>query len=69
MLPFDEKASLIWAELMAAGQTAGRPRSILDMIIAAVAAANGCRLVTDNERDFVGIDVINPLRGSEGPVP
>jgi predicted nucleic acid-binding protein len=32
------------------------------MIIAAVAEANGCIVVTDNEKDFAGIKMINPLR-------
>ena len=35
VLPFDEKAGLIWARLMADGTAKGRPRSALDMIIAA----------------------------------
>ncbi len=63
VLSFDENAGLIWARLMADGKTRGRPRSALDMIIAAVAEAQGCTLVTDNERDFADIAVINPLRG------
>jgi len=62
ILPFDERAALLWARLMADGKAAGRPRNPLDMIIAAVAGANGCTLVTDNERDFSGIEVVNPLR-------
>jgi hypothetical protein len=67
VLPFDEGAGLIWARLMAEGKAKGRPRSALDMIIAAVAEANGCVVVTDNERDFIGIGVINPMRaGSPG---
>jgi hypothetical protein len=64
ILPFDERAGLAWAELMAEGRVAGRPRSGLDTIIAAVAAANDCVVVTDNERDFAGIEIINPLRGT-----
>lgn len=63
VLPFDEKAGLIWARLMAEGTAAGRPRSTLDTIIAAVAESNDCTIVTDNEKHFVGIDTINPLRG------
>ena len=63
VLPFDENASLIWARLMAEGKAHGRPRSALDTIIAAVAQANGCVVVTDNEKDFEGIDIVNPLRG------
>ena len=62
ILPFDEAAAVIWARLMAAGKAAGRPRSALDTIIAAVAEANGCIVVTDNERDFEGVEAINPLR-------
>jgi toxin FitB len=63
VLPFDEKAGLIWARLMADGTAKGRPRSSLDMIIAAVAEANGCLVVTDNEKDFTGLKFVNPLRG------
>lgn len=62
ILPFDEGASLIWARLMADGKARGRSRSGFDTIIAAIAAANGCVVVTDNERDFEGIPVVNPLR-------
>ncbi|MFI4986883.1 MAG: PIN domain-containing protein [Alphaproteobacteria bacterium] len=64
VLPFDEKAGLIWARLMAEGNATGRPRSALDMIIAAVAEANDCVVVTDNEKDFAGLTIINPLRGA-----
>lgn len=63
VLPFDERASLLWARLMAAGTAAGRPRSPLDMIVAAVAEANHCIVVTDNERHFRGLKIFNPLRG------
>lgn len=62
VLPFGEQAALIWAKLMADGKVKGRPRSALDTIIAAIAEANGCVVVTGNERDFAGIDIINPLR-------
>ena len=63
ILSFDDKAALIWARLMAEGKTAGRPRGGLDMIIAAVAGANQCVLVTDNERDIAGLQIVNPIRG------
>jgi len=65
VLPFDDKAGLIWARLMADGKAAGRPRSGLDMIVAAVAGANDCIVVTDNEKDFVGINFINPIGGTD----
>src|ERR1700722_14217631 len=64
VLPFDEKAGLICGRLMADGKSKGRPRSGLDTIIAAVAEANACIVVTDNERDFADIDAINPIRGA-----
>ena len=56
---------MIWARLMAKGSAVGRPRSALDMIIAAVAEANDCVVVTDNEKDFVGLTIVNPLRSSQ----
>lgn len=65
VLSFDENAALIWARLMAEGKLAGRPRSGLDMIIAAVAEANDCVVVTDNERDFAGTRFLNPVRGTD----
>jgi predicted nucleic acid-binding protein len=65
ILSFDDKAGLIWARLMAEGKAAGRPRSALDMIIAAVAEANGCVVVTDNEKDFAGLQIVNPMRGAD----
>jgi predicted nucleic acid-binding protein len=64
VLPFDENAGLIWARLMADGKARGRPRNALDTIIPAVAEAHGCTVVTDNEKDFADIAVINPLRGA-----
>jgi predicted nucleic acid-binding protein len=60
VLPFDENAGLVWARLMADGRAQGRSRSALDTIIAAVAEAHGCTVVTDNEKDFDGVEIINP---------
>ena len=64
ILPFDDRAGLVWARLMAEGKAAGRPRSGLDMIVAAIAAANDCMVVTDNEKDFAGLRFVNPMRAS-----
>jgi hypothetical protein len=64
ILSFDEPAGLHWARLMADGKALGRPRSALDMIIASIAAANDCVIVTGNEKDFAGIAFVNPLRGN-----
>ena len=66
VLPFGERAGLIWALLMAEAAAKGRPRSALDTIIAATAEANDCVVVTDNERDFADDEIVNPLRGDEG---
>jgi hypothetical protein len=54
ILPFDERAGLIWARLMAEGAPTGQPRSPLD--------AHGCVLVTANEKHFAGLRIVNPLR-------
>lgn len=62
ILPFDVEAARHWAVLMSDGAAVGRSRSALDMIIASVALANNCKIVTDNEKDFWGLRVINPLR-------
>ena len=62
VLPFDEEAARIGARLMAEGTARGQPRNPLDVIIAAIAEANHCVLVTDNEMHFPGLKVLNPLR-------
>lgn len=62
VLPFDTHSAIVWARLMSEGTRIGRPRSAIDMIFAAVAEANGCILVTDNEKHFQGLKFINPLR-------
>jgi predicted nucleic acid-binding protein len=62
VLPFDESAALIWARLMADGKTKGRTRSALDTIIAAIAEAHGCIVVTGNEKDSAGVQTFNPLK-------
>jgi toxin FitB len=69
VLPFDDKAALIWARLMAEGKAKDRPRNAFDTIIAAIAEAAGCVVVTDNERDFDGVRLINPVRGPAGDAP
>ncbi len=68
ILGFDDKAALIWARLMAEGKASGHPRSALDMIVAAIAGANDCVIVTDNEKDFAGLRVINPIRDGTSKV-
>ena len=62
--PFDERAGIVWAQLMADGKARGRSRNALDTIIAATARANDCIVVTDNEKDFIDLGFINPVRGA-----
>jgi predicted nucleic acid-binding protein len=64
ILPFDDKAALIWGKLMANGTKSGRPVSAIDMIVAAIAEANDCMVVTDNDKHFAGLKIVNPLRPS-----
>jgi predicted nucleic acid-binding protein len=33
-------------------------------MIAAIAEANDCVVVTDNEKDFTGLTIVNPLRAA-----
>jgi predicted nucleic acid-binding protein len=63
VLAFDERAALEWARLMAEGTVAGRPRSALDMVVAATAAAHGLIVATANERHFrdTGVQWLNPM--------
>ena len=64
ILPFEQEAGLVWARLMADGKAKSRPRSALDMIIAAIAETNDCTVVTDNEKDFRGVEIFNPLKST-----
>lgn len=63
ILPFDENSALVWARIMSEGSASGRPRNAFDMLIAAIAEANDCVVVTGNAKDFEGIEIVNPLRG------
>lgn len=65
VLSFDRKAALEWARLMAEGSAAGRPRSALDMVVAATASAHGLTVATANERHFrdTGVPWLNPAAG------
>ena len=64
VLAFDEKAALVWARLMSEGTAVGRPRSAFDMVVAAIAEANDCIVVTDNEKHFPHVNILNPLRSA-----
>lgn len=62
-LAFDEAAASRYVGIVAARTQAGRPVSVEDAQIAAIALAHGLVLATRNIRDFLGIDglvVVNP---------
>jgi predicted nucleic acid-binding protein len=62
VLLFDERAALVWARFMSEGTATGHPRSAFGMLVAAIAEANDCVVVTDNEKHFPGVRLLNPLR-------
>jgi toxin FitB len=61
-LTFDEKAGAIWAKLIAERGNLGLPCAPVDMIFAAIAEANDCVLVTEDEERFKGLKVLHPMR-------
>jgi len=68
-LPFDERAALHYTRIVAARTAAGRPISVEDAQIAAIACANALPLVTRNGADFAAIDglvLINPWLDERG---
>lgn len=62
ILPFDDQAATAYAMLFAARRQAGRPVATIDLMVAAIARAQGARVVTRNLRDFAGcgVDAIDP---------
>jgi predicted nucleic acid-binding protein len=66
ILPFDEKAAKSYAEMFAARKRAGRPTATTDLMIAAIARAQGADMVTRNTADFegCGLTLINPWQAS-----
>lgn len=66
-LPFDEDAARYYARIVSARTRAGRPISVEDAQIAAIALARRMSLATRNTTDFEAIDgleVVNPWTGS-----
>jgi toxin FitB len=62
VLPFDERASLRYADIVADRERIGRPIGVADAQIAAICRDLGAILATRNTADFeeTGIEVINP---------
>jgi len=61
---FDFNVDAAWAygRILADARRKGRPMSVPDAAIAAIAAANGCALATRNVDDFAtaGLELVNP---------
>ena len=63
ILSFDEPAAYRYGQLMANRKTMGRPLSVLDGQIAAIAHSKGMAIATRNIRDFSDctLNLINPF--------
>jgi predicted nucleic acid-binding protein len=65
LFDFNVKAAWAYGRILAATRRAGRPMTVPDALIAAIAAANGCALATRNVKDFAstGLDLVDPWHG------
>ena len=63
ILSFEEAAAHLYGQIMGLRKERGKPLSILDGQIAAIALANNLTLVTRNIKDFsdCGLELINPF--------
>lgn len=61
--PFDESSAYLYGKIMADRKKKGRPLSIPDGQISAIALSRNCTVATRNVNDFVnsGIDIVNPF--------
>lgn len=70
VLAFDEEAAHLYGELMGDRRRLGRPMSVLDGQIAAIARANRFALATRNTRDFeeCGLEILDPFAAASSGV-
>lgn len=63
-LPFDERAARVYAEMNETRRAAGRPLSVEDGMIAAIAAVHGAAVATRNTSDFegLGLELVDPWK-------
>jgi predicted nucleic acid-binding protein len=66
VLPFDAAAAAAYADILAARRRAARPPAPLDLMIAAVARANGAGVVTRDIGGFedCGVPLVDPWQAS-----
>lgn len=64
VLPFDERASVRYADIVTGRERIGRPIGIADAQIAAICRDSGATLATRDAADFeeTGIELINPWK-------
>lgn len=62
VLPFDERSARHYARMQQDRRAAGRPLTVEDGMIAAIAAAHGAILATRNTADFegLGVELLDP---------
>jgi toxin FitB len=62
VLPVTLEIAEYWGELAAQSSAKGRPRAVIDALLAATAARHDFALVTRNVRDYedLGISILNP---------
>ncbi|GMQ75033.1 MAG: type II toxin-antitoxin system VapC family toxin [Gammaproteobacteria bacterium] len=63
VLGYDEAAARLYGEIMGSRKELGRPMSVPDGQIAAIARSHGLSVATRNTRDFeeCGVDLLNPF--------
>jgi len=66
VLAFDEPSARVYGDIMGLRREMGRPMSVPDGQIAAIARTNGLRLATRNTRDFedCGVELTDPFVSS-----
>lgn len=64
VLQIDERVAVVWGELTAEADRAGRPLPVVDGLILATAKVHDLTIVTRNEDDFHarGVPMLNPYR-------
>ena len=62
LFDFNVKTAWAYGGILARARRAGRPMTVPDAAITAIAKANGCALATRNARDFAtaGLEIVNP---------
>ncbi|WP_223849823.1 type II toxin-antitoxin system VapC family toxin [Bifidobacterium vespertilionis] len=68
-IPYDIRAAVHYAAIVAQRREEGHPISVQDGMIAAIARANGASLATRNVKDFegTGVKLINPWDADHEP--